>query len=47
MFKCSYCRQTKLFENKRYFEGNLICKSCLKVVPGLQKEVIKALKNIF
>lgn len=43
-YRCTYCHRILLFKQLK-FENNLICKSCLKIVPkwtlSLRKELEK------
>jgi len=45
LYRCSYCRFLKL-ERKKYFDNNLICNECLKIVPGWTNTIRETLDKI-
>lgn len=43
IWRCEYCRKI-VFGKKIYFKDDLICKSCLEIVPDLSVKVYAYLK---
>lgn len=45
IYKCSYCKCLKIGK-KKYYEENLICSECLKIVPRWTSRIREELNKI-